>query len=300
MAFKKLYVGAICNRDLEIFNKIKQFCKTHYNIEIINLLKKENQVFNLKSFRKKLKKYPISFLVVKLLSGESNDIIYNAIKTYAFDILTLNSLKSVQLCESRRDTFNLIEKNIKNINVPKTFYSAKEAFNACSKGIQIIIKFDIHNAPHLAKSDRIIGIAKNPTVFKELTKNFKEEHLFFQEYLGEFDTFFKSYIINRWVVTITAQTKIQQDLKLSPLELVHIRVPTNRDLKTKLLKLGRVFKMPIFGVDYIVKNDVPYIVDVNDFPSFKHIPEAVSLISNHINRILILLNNFQKNPFKAI
>lgn len=294
MAFKKIYIGAICNRDLELFDKIKSFSKLYYNIEIINLLKKENEVFKIKSFKKKLKKYSISFLIVKLLSGESNEIIYNALKTYAPHIPVLNSLKSVRLCESRRDTFKLIEKKHKTLCIPKNYYSAKDAQEACSQGTKIIIKFDIHNAPHLAKSDRIIGIAKNPEEFKELTKNFKEEHLFFQDFLGKFEIFYKTYVINQWVVTITSQTKISQEVNLTPVELMHIRVPTSQEFKNKLLKLGRIFRMPIFGVDYILKDGTPYVVDINDFPSFKHVPEAVSLISNYIYRVLITQQGFQK------
>ena len=294
MAFKKIYIGAICNRDLELLDKIKSFSKINYNIEIINLLKKEKKVFKIKSFKKKLKKYSISFLIVKLLSGESNEVIYNALKIHSPHIPVLNSLKSVQLCESRRDTFQLIEKRHKTLHIPKTYYSAKDANDACAKGTKIIIKFDVHNAPHLAKRDRIIGIAKSPKEFKELTKNFKEEHLFFQEFLGDFDTFYKTYVINRWVGTITSQTKIQQELNLTPVELVHIRVPTSQEFKNELLKLGRIFRMQIFGVDYILKNGIPYIVDVNDFPGFKHSPEAVSLISNYIYHLLITQQKFQE------
>ena len=80
---KRIYIGAICNRDVEVFDQIKKFSKVHYNnkISIVSLLKKDNS-FSTKHFKKKIKKYPISFLIVKLYSEPSNQIIYNAIRTY--------------------------------------------------------------------------------------------------------------------------------------------------------------------------------------------------------------------------
>ena len=46
--------------------------------------------------------------------------------------------------------------------------------------------------------------------------------------------------------------------------------------------------MSIFGIDYILNQDgVPYIIDINDFPSFRNIPEATSLISDYIYEFLI-------------
>ena len=55
--------------------------------------------------------------------------------------------------------------------------------------------------------------------------------------------------------------------------------------------------MFIFGVDYILTEDkTPYIIDVNDFPSFRSIPEAVSLISDYIYTVTILQQVRLKTP----
>ncbi len=282
---KKIYIGAIVNRDLEVFEKIKGFLKTHYNVIFVDLLKKK-KVFNVRSFIKRINKYPLSLIVVKLLTEESNQIIYNALRTYTPHIPKLNAIRAVSTCESRKETFKLLKERCSRIDTPISFFNAKDAYQACLKGMKIIIKLDTHNVPHLAKSDRIIGIAKTAQQFKELTKNFKDNRLFFQQYLGDFDTFYKVYVINLWAVTMTSKSHIQEDLNPTPVELVHMRVPLSKEFKRDVLKIGRVFRMPIFGVDYVLKDNKPYIVDVNDFPSFRHIPEAVSLISNYIDSIV--------------
>ena len=121
----KIYIGAICNRDLEIFQEIKKFCSKNYNFSVINLFKTDSDNFNVKYFRKKIKKYPISLIILKLLSEDSNQTIYNAINQYAPDIPLLNSLNSVKICESRINTFNFINQKCKKLNIPQIYQLLK-------------------------------------------------------------------------------------------------------------------------------------------------------------------------------
>ena len=57
----KIYIGTICNRDLDILDEIKKFCNKNYNISLINLLKKDSNRFTMKHFKKQLKKAWESF-----------------------------------------------------------------------------------------------------------------------------------------------------------------------------------------------------------------------------------------------
>ncbi|MFW9874748.1 MAG: hypothetical protein ACFFG0_16695 [Candidatus Thorarchaeota archaeon] len=296
----RIYIGAICNRDLEILHEIKKFCSKNYNISIINLFKAGYDNFNVKYFRKKIKKYPISLIILKLLSEESNQIIYDAINKFAPEIPLLNSLNSVIICESRNNTFKFLNQKCKKLNIPQIYHNFYEAYNASVQGTDIIIKLDTHNIPSLPKNDRILGVAKNLDQFRKITADFKSNNLFFQEYLGEFDIVYKIYVIDRWAVSITSYNRLQDIKDLSPLDLIHIRMPIEKQLKRRLLRLGRKLGMPIFGIDYILTEEgIPYIVDINDFPSFKSIPEAVSLISDYIYNMLNLRQQYLKAPVKV-
>ncbi|MFW9877675.1 MAG: hypothetical protein ACFFG0_31700 [Candidatus Thorarchaeota archaeon] len=293
----RIYIGAICNRDLEILQEIKKFCGKNYNISIINLFKTGSDNFNVKYFKKKLRKYPISLIILKLLSEESNQIIYDAINKFAPDIPLLNTLNSVKICESRINTFEFIKQKCKKLNIPQIYNSYYEAYKACTNGKNIIIKLDTHNIPSLPKNERILGVARNIDQFKKLTAEFNNNNLFFQEYIGEFEIVYKIYIIDRWAVSITSYNRLQNVSDLSPLDLIHIRVPIEKQLKRRLLRLGRKLGMVIFGIDYILtKEGIPYIVDVNDFPSFRSIPEAVSLISDYIYNTLNIRQQLFKVP----
>lgn len=297
MSNKKLYIGAICNRDLEIFEEIKRFSRINYNIKIVNFLKNGSTTFSLKYFLKKLKKHRFSLIIVKLFSEESNKKIYDALEQYAPYIPRLNSINSVRTCESRKETFKLIKSRCKKLSIPKYYYSVNAAYKAVSNGIPLIIKLDTHNIRNLSKFDRIVGIAKNPEIFLKLIKQYDVQNniLFFQEYLGKFEIVHKVYVIDNYVQTLTSQNLLRQH-KLTPLELVHIRVPIEKDLKRRIKRIGRKFRMSVYGVDYILKDGIPYIIDINAFPSYRYIPEAVSLISDYIFRFLEARQTLTKIP----
>ncbi|MFX0077007.1 MAG: hypothetical protein ACFE96_16290, partial [Candidatus Hermodarchaeota archaeon] len=131
---KRKYIGAICNRDLEVLENIKKFLLKNYNITIVNLMKNGHESFNAKYLEKKLKKYPISFLIVKLTTQKANKRIYNIINEICPDIPILNDLKAVQISESRFNTFSAIKIDNKKINVPRLYNSKLDALQACRKG----------------------------------------------------------------------------------------------------------------------------------------------------------------------
>ncbi|MHA1689956.1 MAG: hypothetical protein ACTSYC_12795 [Promethearchaeota archaeon] len=283
---KRIYIGTINERDPKIFKEIKDFCFIHYNIKFVDLLEKNE--FSEKYFQKKLKKYPISFLIVKLYSKNSNEKIYDALNTLAPHIPLLNSIEAVRTCESRIKTFTLMRTKCKEIRIPRFYSNKDEVLSVLSNNKEIIIKLDSHNPEHFNKEDRILGIVSNQEDFSTILSQYKFDEIFCQEYLGNFDVIYKVYVINNWIVSITSTNRLQGDKYLSPLDLVHLRVPIDNDLKNNILKIGKQFRMSIFGIDYVIKNNVPYIIDINDFPSFKRIPEAVCLISDYIYNLLSL------------
>ncbi len=296
---KKKYIGAICNRDIEVMENIKKFLFKNYNIVLVNLMKNGFESFSAKYLEKKLKKYPISYLIVKLTTQQTNKRIYKIIREICPEIPLLNELKSVQICESRIGTFSIIKNDNKKIHFPRLYSSKIDALQASRKCIDIIVKLDAHNIPGLPKNDRIIGIAKNPTELSKLIEKYDENTLFFQEYLGEHDIIYKIYVIGNWVVSITSHNRLQQKTELSPLDLMHIRVPLEERFKRRIIRLGRKLGWSVFGLDYVLTEQGPYIVDLNDFPSFRSIQEGVSLISDHIYNLINMREIYQKAFLKA-
>ncbi|MHA1192403.1 MAG: hypothetical protein ACTSP9_08920 [Promethearchaeota archaeon] len=296
---KKLYIGAICNRDIEVLTKIKSFLLKNYNIALINFMKTGLDSFNAKYLEKRLKKYPVVFLIVKLTTQEENEIVYKTVKQVSPNIPILNSLDSVKICESRKATFQYIEENCKKVNIPKTYNTLQQADSALTHGNEIIIKLDAHNIPNLPKNERIIGIAKNKEDLHALINGYDENELFLQEYLGAHDNVNKAYVIGQWIVSITSHNRLQQNDNLSPLELMHIRTSIDEKLKRRFIRIGRKLGMTIYGVDYINTKDGDFIVDINDFPSFRSIPEGISLIADHVYNIISMREQLIRGLIKV-
>lgn len=54
------------------------------------------------------------------------------------------------------------------------------------------------------------------------------------------------------------------------------------EIKKSAIQIGRLSGLEIYNVDILIKDSQFYIVDVNDFPSFKKIPKAAGKISDYL------------------
>ncbi|WP_218028339.1 ATP-grasp domain-containing protein [Nocardia yamanashiensis] len=59
-------------------------------------------------------------------------------------------------------------------------------------------------------------------------------------------------------------------------------VRLNREVRKIAARVGEVFGLDLFGVDIVIGPDGPVVVDVNDFPSFRQVPDAVATVAQAI------------------
>ncbi|WP_218026716.1 ATP-grasp domain-containing protein [Nocardia inohanensis] len=59
-------------------------------------------------------------------------------------------------------------------------------------------------------------------------------------------------------------------------------VRLSREVRTIAARVGEVFGLDLFGVDIVIGPDGPVVVDVNDFPSFRQVPDAVATVARAI------------------
>ncbi|MHA1411728.1 MAG: hypothetical protein ACTSUX_11190 [Promethearchaeota archaeon] len=279
---QKIKIGAFVNRDLEIFKKVKRSLAFYYGINVINLLKNNGFNHHEKHLIKKAKKHSFSFLIVKLTTSEYNKIVYDIIEKYLPNIPILNDLSAIQTCESRKKTFELLKEKCPTIKIPEFYGNFTQALRAIEEGKQVIVKLDSHNIPHLPKRLRIVGIADTAKQLNELVQSYNKNQLFFQEFLGYAEIIHKIYAIGNWMVSLQSPNRLLKRKLHLQSKSSRIRVKIDSDFKRQLINLELQFKMPIFGVDYIQMKDGPYIIDINDFPSFKNVPESTRLISEYV------------------
>ncbi|WP_405782654.1 RimK family alpha-L-glutamate ligase [Streptomyces sp. NBC_00859] len=62
-------------------------------------------------------------------------------------------------------------------------------------------------------------------------------------------------------------------------------VPLSSEVAQLAVEVGRAFGLDLYGVDVVVGTDGPVIVDVNDFPSFRCVPDAPARVARAVLRL---------------
>ncbi|MFF4948125.1 RimK family alpha-L-glutamate ligase [Streptomyces chattanoogensis] len=74
--------------------------------------------------------------------------------------------------------------------------------------------------------------------------------------------------------------------RCSPLHPGHAvlerQVPLTREVAGIAEEVGAVFGLDLYGVDFLLGPDGPVVVDINDFPSFRQVPDAVARVSSAV------------------
>ncbi|MFB9369716.1 ATP-grasp domain-containing protein [Kitasatospora sp. NPDC001664] len=59
-------------------------------------------------------------------------------------------------------------------------------------------------------------------------------------------------------------------------------VPLGREVADIVHRIGELYGLDLFGVDVVFGPDGPVVVDVNDFPSFRQVPDAVPRVARAV------------------
>ncbi|MER7153273.1 ATP-grasp domain-containing protein [Streptomyces lydicus] len=63
------------------------------------------------------------------------------------------------------------------------------------------------------------------------------------------------------------------------------QVPLTAEVARITAEIGAVFGLDLYGVDVLLGPDGPVVVDINDFPSFRQVPDAVARVSSAVLRL---------------
>jgi len=87
----------------------------------------------------------------------------------------------------------------------------------------------------------------------------------------------KLYVIGRRVYAVARKSPLHPEVnvqsQLIPLKLEWLELAQ---------RVGKIFGLHIYGLDVVAASEGPMVVDINDFPSFGHVPRAVSRLSDYI------------------
>lgn len=90
----------------------------------------------------------------------------------------------------------------------------------------------------------------------------------------------KLYVTGTQVYGIAKRSPLHPEVKVEKR-----LIPLSLELRQLALHVGKIFGLDIYGLDVIETVNGPFIVDINDFPSFRRVPRAATLVSAHILEI---------------
>ncbi len=121
-----------------------------------------------------------------------------------------------------------------------------------------------------------------------------------QKYVENSSFDIKLYVAGTHVTAIAKRSPLHPQV-----EVTKHRIPVSLEMHTLAMQVGEIFGLDIYGLDIVETPDGPMIVDINDFPSFGHVPDATLLVAAHILEVashgtLRRVNNSSMNRFSGI
>lgn len=98
-----------------------------------------------------------------------------------------------------------------------------------------------------------------------------------QQYIENSNFDIKLYVAGTQVFAIAKPSPLHPNV-----EIEKHPVPISQELHDLALFVGKIFGLDIYGLDIVETLNGPIIVDINDFPSFGHVPDATVLVATHI------------------
>ncbi len=87
----------------------------------------------------------------------------------------------------------------------------------------------------------------------------------------------KIYVTGSEVFAVAKRSPLHPDIEVNKRP-----IPIAPELRKLALHVGKVYGLDIYGLDVVETRYGPVVVDINDFPSFGQVPDAVTLVSEYI------------------
>lgn len=71
-------------------------------------------------------------------------------------------------------------------------------------------------------------------------------------------------------------------------------VPLTAEIGDLAHRVGDIYGLDLYGIDIVMGPDGPTIVDINDFPSFRHVPDSLDLLADAC--LSLAWNGARRNP----
>src|SRR5712691_9953650 len=141
---------------------------------------------------------------------------------------------------------------------------------------QIIKSYYSHRGDLVDKVDSIEQI-------EALAAEWKQEPIVLQEFAAGDGWDIKMWVIDQQIFAARRRTPLEPDAAKEDFPIPAEELP--QEWAHIGLEIGRVFNLRLYGVDLLMTEKGPIIVDVNSFPGFRGVPGADTALEELVERI---------------
>ena len=211
--------------------------------------------------------------VLKTVAGGPGLSILQAAE--AVGIPTINNSRSISLVRDK--TIATAFAHAQGLPVPHTYFIAHPRLlrKIPEKDYPLVVK------PTNGSSCRGIYRLSSPADLAKLEIAAPHPCFFLaQHYVENAGYDIKLYVIGKDVYSVARKSPLHPEV-----EVEEQLIPLRLEWRKLARRVGEIFGLDIYGLDVVETSNGPVVVDINDFPSFGHVPGAVSHVSNYILHI---------------
>ncbi len=243
----------------------------------------------------------VDFFIVKVGSECSIDLLHFA-KLY--NIPTLHDLDTVLMCKNKvsldqalRRVFKKYSNKLNNFLMPKSWTHSLlniDKFKAwASNRLPLVIKSHYQHDKYMRFNFLVRELDKDVDYFCERYKHFLYYDVYIQEFIKCDGIDRKIYVVGDKVFAIQRENPIYIFLKEKPenidtTTLEREEFEITDEIKNFAHLLGKELNLKIFGFDLIkpIDKDMYYLIDLNDFPGFRGIPNIENVFVSYFKKLL--------------
>ncbi len=129
----------------------------------------------------------------------------------------------------------------------------------------------------------LVAFVRSFEEWEKLAAEWGEEPIVLQEYAESDGWDIKMWVIDEQIFAARRRTPLEPDAPKEDFVIAPGDLP--REWAEITREIGRVFDLRLYGVDLLVTNKGPMIVDVNSFPGFRGVPGADTALVELVEKL---------------
>ncbi|MCX4685595.1 hypothetical protein OG401_14955 [Kitasatospora purpeofusca] len=211
--------------------------------------------------------------VLKTVSGGPGLTLLEA--AAAVGLTTVNDVRSIR--GVRDKALASVIARTRGLPVPVTYAAARweRLAEIPAAEYPLVVK------PADGSSGRAVRLVRDPGHLAELGPLLAGEGLLIaQPYVPNSGTDLKVYCVDGELYATERCSPLNPDQGVRERQ-----VPLPAEVAQIAAQVGEVFGLDLYGVDVLLGPDGPVVVDINDFPSFRQVPDAVARVARAVLRL---------------